>query len=149
MNDFATRNPDKVLVLAAAAFLLGGCLSIGEPREPLLWEGPFAPTAGATRTITGSAFMAAMEQRTDAAIGVIGDPGVQLAWIIRNGACSGTGNAVAPATVFPNLVTTLDGVGESEARINRRIEQGTYSVEVFADSQAGERLACADLLPRS
>jgi hypothetical protein len=148
MNIFSTRFPDKPVMLAAA-FMLGGCLSIGEPREPLLWEGTFVPGAGATRTITGMAFMAAMEQHTDAAIGIVADPEVQLAWVIRNGSCSGTGSPVGPVAVFPSVVTSLDGVGESEARINRRLDQGTYSAEIFEGSLAGERLACADMLSRN
>jgi hypothetical protein len=148
MNVFATRFPDKSL-LWAAALLLGGCLSIAEPREPLLWEGTFVADAAATQTITGMAYMAAMEQHTDAAIGVVADPEVQLAWVVRSGLCSGTGNAVAPVAVFPSVVTSLDGVGESQARINRRLDQGTYSVEIFEGSLAGERLACADLLSRN
>jgi hypothetical protein len=147
MNVFATRFPDKPL--CAAALLLGGCLAIAEPREPLLWEGTFAADAAATRTVTGMAYMAAMEQHTDAAVGVVADPELQLAWVVRNGLCSGTGNAVAPVAVFPSVMTSLDGVGESEARINRRLDQGTYSVEVFEGSLAGERLACADMLSRS
>jgi hypothetical protein len=149
MNDFATRFSDSVLMSAGAVLVLGGCLSIAEPRQPLLWEGPFAAVPGATLTVTGMAYMAAMEQHTDAAIGVVGDPDIQLAWSIRNGPCSGSGNLIAPAGVFPSLVISVDGMGEAESRINRRVEQGTYSVEVFAGDLGGERLACADLLPRS
>jgi hypothetical protein len=149
MNDFTTRFSDSAVLLAGAALMLGGCLSIAEPRQPLLWEGPFESAPGATLTVSGMAYMAAMEQHTDAAIGVISDPDIQLAWSIRNGPCTGSGNLIAPAGVFPLVVTSVDGDGEAESRINRRVEQGTYSVEIFAGHLGAERLACADLLPRS
>jgi hypothetical protein len=148
MNAFTTRFSDSVL-LAGSALMLGACLAIAEPRPPLLWEGPFESTPGATLTVTGMAYMAAMEQHTDAAIGIVSDPDIQLAWSIRNGPCTGSGNLIAPAGVFPLLVTSVDGVGEADSRINRRVEQGTYSVEVFAGDLVAERLACADLLPRN
>jgi hypothetical protein len=95
------------------------------------------------------AYMVAGETHTDAAVGLAGNPGAVLVWAVRNGACSGSGNPLAPLTVFPPIAVSVDGIGEAVARINRRVEHGTYSVEVFAGSAAGERLACADLLARS
>jgi hypothetical protein len=149
MNVFATGFPARLLLLVGPAVLLGGCLSISEPRDPLLWEGPFVPVPDASQSVSGMAYMAAGETHTDAAVGLTGDPGAALVWVVRNGACSASGNPLAPLTVFPPIAVSVDGVGEAVARINRRVEHGTYSVEVFAGSIAGERLACADLLARS
>ncbi len=123
------------------------CLGPTEPVEILQWQAPLAAAPDAATPITGSIAMVARELETRIGVGIRdAEPGARLGWHVRSGRCSGSGDAVAPTSVFPVIVVLDDGQGRAEAVVRRRLSGNAYAGEVFADPD-GSRivLACADL----
>jgi hypothetical protein len=124
------------------------CFGPIEPLVPLFWMGVFQPVAGAPSFVGGTVEMVANPQTSSVGVFLEGEPGedYDVSWHVRNGPCSGTGQRVAPPATFPAVTISGDGTGIGIANINRRLEVGTYSAEVFSGADgSGDRLACANL----
>lgn len=113
-------------------------------------EAELQPSDGVADPVTGSVAMVIQARQTQIGIGVRGgESGTQLAWSVRNGSCSATGQRIGPASAFPLIDIEEGGEGEAETVIFRRIpEDEPYAAEVFGGPDGtGTVQACADLIP--
>jgi hypothetical protein len=141
-----TSAPRMVLL----AGLVAACSSPVETNEPLFWEGTFEQPLDATVLLSGQASMVANPFDTHVGVVVDADAELQLSWLVRNGACSGSGERIAPQTTFPPLTESSASRLSATAVINRRISGSSYAVEIFVGPDGtGELVACADLVRRS
>jgi hypothetical protein len=135
---------------AGAALLLvsvtSGCGPVTEPPPTLLWQAELVAT-DVDNPLTGSSAMVAGTSLTQVGIGVANaPPQAALGWRVRNGACDEGGDALAPLTSFPPVAIDAEGDGAAEMVLNRRLSNGTYAAEVFADASGeGLLIACGTL----
>jgi hypothetical protein len=136
-------------IRAGVTALLGSaCISVTEPPVPLFWTGTVEADAAAPFWISGTAEMVANPGDTSVGLFLDADPAeeVRVEWEVRTGPCTGSGERIAPAAVFPAITLREGTRGTGLATIRRRVPAGTYAVEVYAQVDSGrDRLACADL----
>jgi hypothetical protein len=136
------------LLVLGSATLAAACSGITEPPPVVQAESALQPADDAADPITGRVAMVIGERRTQIGIGIEGVlEGSRFGWRVRNGACTGTGDRIAPVSDFPPIEIDEDGTGASETIIFRRIATGTtYAAEVLSEPDGtGSVLACGEL----
>lgn len=141
----------STLFATAAVTALAGCGLPTDTREPRFWEGELEAVQGASIELSGPAAMVVNSSDTRATVAaeVLIPDALDLAWVVKEGACGEDGMRIAPADAFPDLRLT-GGAWTANALILRRLDRlsGSFAAEIFeGDVETGELLACADLLP--